>query len=478
MSPIPPHWPHQKDAFRFVRGLWSRHQNGAMLALPMGLGKTRPAIELAVDDGAREMLVACPLRVVPVWEQQLARYAPGHYHVLALDDRMGWTVQRKHQEALRILGWARERHKPVAILINYDGARPAPFGGWAANHPWDIVIADEIHRAKEPQGRTSLWLAKVGLMARRRLGLTGTPMPHLPIDIWAQFRFLNPYHLNPSYSQFKAEYAVMGGFFNKEIVGWRNLDQLRALFRELAFQADESVLELPSVLDETRSTVMGQEGARIYGEMEREMIAWISSDQQATAANAMVRLLRLAQITGGALEDETGERHTFDHAKEDLLSDLLLDLREPVVVFCRFKADLESVHRASKKAGLPSMELSGSKDELREWQLLTDPIVLAVQIQSGGVGVDLTRARVAIYFSLDFSLANYKQSRKRIHRPPQTRPCVFYHLVIRDSVDEYILRAIEARGDLIDSVLGDGDLAAEVITQLKKKGARQHVVTS
>ncbi|HXA25625.1 MAG TPA: DEAD/DEAH box helicase [Acetobacteraceae bacterium] len=476
MSPIPPRWPHQEEAFRFVRGLWSRQQNGAMLALAMGLGKSRVAAELAVDDGVKEMLVACPLRVVPTWEQQFARYAPGYFHVLALDDRAGYTVERKHKEAMRILSWGRERHKPVAIVINYDAARLAPFGSWAANRLWDMVIADELHRAKEPQGRTSLWLAKVGLMARRRLGLTGTPMPHLPIDFWAQFRFLNPFHLDRSYWRFKNEYAIMGGYFNKEIVGWRNLDGLRARFKELAFQVDESVLALPAVLDETRTTVMGKEGARIYGEMEREMIAWIGT-QQATAANALVRLLRLAQITGGALEDEGGTRHQIDTAKEDLLCELLMDLREPVVVFCRFRADLEAVHRASAKAGLASMELSGSKDELRAWQLASDPVVLAVQIQSGGVGVDLTRARVAIYYSLDFSLANYLQSRKRIHRPPQSRPCVFYHLVVADSIDAYILRAIEARRDLIDSVLGEGDLAGPVLEQLKKKGA-QHVVTS
>ena len=151
MTPaIPPAWKHQIEAFRFVRGLWSRKQNGVMLDMVMGTGKTRPAIELAVDDGVKEMLVACPLRVIPVWEQQLARYAPGYFHVLALDDRMDWSVRRKHQEAMRILSWGRERHKPVAILINYDSARLAPFGGWAAGRLWDLVIADECVPADSP----------------------------------------------------------------------------------------------------------------------------------------------------------------------------------------------------------------------------------------------------------------------------------------------------------------------------------------
>ena len=476
MTPVPPPWPHQEGAKAFIRGLWSRQQNGGMLAMVMGTGKTRPAIELAVDDGARELLVVCPLRVVQVWEQQLARWAPGHFQVLALDDRYGYTVERKYREALQLTSWSREHRKPIAILINYDSARLAPFGNWAAAHFWDLVIADEIHRVKEPTGRTSMWLAKVGLVARRRLGLTGTPMPHLPTDIWGQFRFLNPYHLEKSYSHFKGLYAKMGGYFNKEIVGWRDLDLLEARFRQLAFRVDDSVLDLPPVIDEIRTTTMSERGLRIYYEMENQMIAFIHAQAAATAANTLVRLLRLAQITGGSLEDELGNRHQIDTSKEQLLEELLTDLREPVVVFCRFKPDLEAIHRASRRAGLPSMELSGSKDELREWQLVTDPVVLAVQIQAGGVGVDLTRARVAIYYSLDFSLANYLQSRKRIHRPPQTRPCVFYHLQVADSIDGMILRAIERRRDLVDATLGEGDLAKSVIEELKQKGATHGVI--
>jgi SNF2 family DNA or RNA helicase len=470
MTPVPPRWRHQEEGFRFVRGLWSRHQNGAMLAMGMGTGKSRLATDLAVDDGARELLIVSPLRVVSVWEQQLARFAPGHFHTVALDDRKNWSVERKYREAMQLTTWCREHRKPIAILINYDSARLAPFGPWAASRPWDMVIADECHRSKEPQSRTAQWLAKLGLMARRRLGLTGTPMPHQPIDIWAQFRFLNPHHLPHSYWFFKNQYAIMGGYFNKQIVGWQNLDELKDLFRQLAFQVDDSVLDLPPILYETRTADMSPEGARIYGEMARELIAWIGS-RPATASNALVRLLRLAQITGGALEDEDGTRHQIDTTKETMLEELLTDLREPVVVFCRFRADLEAVHRASAKAGLASMELSGCRDELTEWQLLTDPIVLAVQIQAGGVGVDLSRARIAIYYSLDFSLANYLQSLKRIHRPPQSRPCVAYHLEIRHSIDEYIRKAIEARRALVGSVLGDDDLAGDVIAELKQKGA-------
>lgn len=468
----PPRWKHQQEGYEFIRSLFARKQYGGMLAMVMGTGKSRVACELATDEKAQQLLIVCPLRVVDVWRQQLHRFAPRYYFV-GLDESTG-SAQDKTREANRLYAWSRNVHHPVAICVNYDSGRMHPFGSWSATRPWDMVIADESHRLKEPRGRTSKWMAKLGLMARRRLALTGTPMPHQPIDIWAQFRFLNPYHLDNTFGEFKLRYAVMGGYFDKQVVEWRDLDDLERRFRELAFRVDDSVLDLPPEMDEIRSTDLDQRGQRVYRDMEEHMIAWIGDGKCVVPANAMVRLLRLQQLTGGTLKAEDGSEVQVDTAKEILLEELLNDLREPVVVFCRFRADLDAVHRAAERAGLESLELSGERDELKQWQGVSEAglgramvkregerstmpdvqaDVLAVQIQAGGEGVDLTRARVAIYYSLGFSLKDYLQSRARIRRPPQQRPCVFYHLQIRNSVDEYVLRAVQARRDLVDSVL-------------------------
>lgn len=457
----PPRWRHQQQAFDFICSLYARKQHGGMLAMVMGTGKTRVACELATEQKAQQLLILCPLRVIDVWRQQISKYAP-HYHFVGLDESAG-SGERKTREAMRYCAWSQTQHQRLALCINYDSARIKPFAGWAATRPWDMVIADESHRLKEPRGRTSQWIARVGLMAHRRLALTGTPMPHQPVDIWAQFRFLNPYHLDPTFMEFRLRYAVMGGYFDKQIVSWRNLDELEERFRALAFRVDDSVLDLPSQMDEIRSTDLNSYGQRIYRQMEEHMIAWIGeSESHAIAQNAMVRLLRLQQITGGTLKDENDNEILVDSAKELLLEELLEDLREPVVVFCRFRSDLRAVHRACAKAGQGSWELSGERDELIDWQAgAEDANVLAAQIQAGGVGVDLTRARVVIFYSIGFHLADYLQARKRIHRPPQQRPCVFYHLQVRNSIDEYVLRAVEARRDLVDSVL----------QELKTKGA-------
>jgi SNF2 family DNA or RNA helicase len=421
----------------------------------MGGGKSRVAIDLAVAFGLRLILILCPLRVVEVWRTQFQRHAPAQYEFLALDDRVN-SVQSKTRKAKEMLAWATAYNRSLVICVNYESARSEPFAHWALANAWPLIICDESHRIRSASGRTSRFAGGLTLRSRFRLALTGTPMAHQPIDIWGQFRFLDPTVLDPTFGSFKLRHAIMGGYFQKEIKGWKDLEDLNRKFYSIAFRVTDEVLDLPPELDQPLYTRLDAEGARVYREMEQNLIAWLGS-AEFVADNALVRLLRLQQITGGTLRDETGQEHQVDAAKERLLADFLEDLdpTEAVVVFAKFKSDLRAIHRAASKNSLTSGELSGEVDDLARWQRgeKDDPTILAVQIQAGGVGVDLTRARYAVYFSMGFSLTDYLQSRARVRRPPQTRPVTYYHLLVENSIDENVLRAVLARQDLIESVL-------------------------
>ena len=454
-----PAWAHQRQGREFAHQLWAKGFRGVLLAMIMGSGKTRLAIELIHDLDVRLALIVCPVRVVDVWRAQFAQYSAGAWEFAALDDRVG-SVRVKMARARDMYAWAKQRNQRLAVCINYESARLEPFASWALRIPWPVVVADECHRLKQPTGRTSHFMARLGLNARYRLGLTGTPMPHTPLDIWGPFRFLDRNILDPTYGSFKIRHALMGGYFHKEIKGWRDLDQLYEKFRSIAFQVDASVLDLPPSIDETVEADLTPEGARIYRDMEDDLVAWIRDMEgkgvAVTAANAMVRLMRLQQIAGGSLPDELGRATVVDTAKERLLEDFLADVgSEPVVVFAVYKADLAAIHRAAAANGLLSAEVSGSRDDLAAWKrgLAAGPTVLAVQMQSGAEGIDLTRARLGVYYSHGFSLVLYLQSRARILRPPQKRPVAFYHLQIRNSIDAYVLRAVLARQDLVEGVL-------------------------
>lgn len=445
-------WRHQREAVAFVQQLYRRGKRGAMIAAVMGTGKSAMTVYLCVEEGFQFILILCPLRVVQVWKPQFETHSGIPFLVVALDDTFS-NVKAKRDEAQRKINLAKVRGIPVVVVINYDSAWRTPFAEWALKQKWDLVVADEIHRCKAPGGKASRFLARLGKTARFRLGLSGTPMPHSPLDVYGYFRFIDATIFGWSYSRFRQHFAVMGGYQNRQVVDYDNLDELNRKFYSVAYACGKDVLDLPPEMHVTLTCQLGAEARRAYRSLKRNLMAELDAGE-VTVANALVKLLRLQQITGGYIRTDDGQDVQVDSAKMNLLRDVLEDIdpQEPVIVFCRFHRDLEAVNRVADETGRRSLELSGRMDELKQWQAGEAP-VLAVQIDSGGVGVDLTRARYSIYYSLGFSLGSYEQSLARIHRPGQTRPVEYIHLLAQDTVDEQVMAALARRSDVVNSVL-------------------------
>jgi SNF2 family DNA or RNA helicase len=223
----------------------------------------------------------------------------------------------------------------------------------------------------------------------------------------------------------------------------------------------DDVLDLPAQRDEDLIVELEPKARRIYRDLERDLIAEIDSGV-VTAGNALAKVLRLAQVTGGTVKVETiaGEdtvttkEEVVSTAKRDVLQDFIEGLAgEPVVVFCRFHSDLDAVHEAAASAGASSAEHSGRESELEAWQAQGGPQVLAAQIQAAGEVIDLTRSRLAVYYSLGYSLGQYIQSRARVRRPGSTRPITYYHLIAEGTVDEAIYAALAAREEVVGRVV-------------------------
>ncbi|MFZ5926316.1 MAG: SNF2-related protein [Acidobacteriota bacterium] len=417
-------------------------------------GKSLAAGMILLGLEARRTLVCCPLRVIQVWTAQFQRHLSTPMIVVALDEDAGSVAdkQRLAEEKLRL---AETTGVPFVAVINYDSVWREPFGIWAERQAWDLVVADESHKLKHPGGKASLYFKRLRGRARRRLALTGTPMPHSPLDVYAQFRFLDTSIFGPSFNAFKQKYAVMGGFQNKQVTSYKNLDELEALMRRVTFRVGKDILDLPPETHVTYRSTLSPECQAIYRSVEEDFIAEVEGGT-ITVANAMVALLRLQQITGGWVKTDDERYRRVDWSKQRLLEDTLEDIgaEEPVVVFCRFHADLDAVHEACASLSMTNLELSGRRDELARWQA-GEAQVLAVQISAGGVGVDLSRARYSVYYSLSFSLGEYDQALSRVHRPGQTRPVEHIHLVARHTVDEKIMRALERRAEVIQAILAE-----------------------
>lgn len=440
-------WEHQAAGYGFAK-----NKAGAMLAMGMGTGKSKVAVDLLVNRHARSILILCPVSVMGVWTREFEKHAPGWANVYLADKG---SATRKVANMILDQEACRRLNRPFVCVVNYETARQPAFARWALSQQWDAVIADESHRAKGHNTATGKFLGSLYSKANFRLCLTGTPMPHSPLDLFSQFRFLDPGIFGTSFHRFRDRYARTNPMFASKVEEWLNQDELQERMKLLAFHVGAEVLDLPPVMHEFRRCELSDEAQRIYTNLEEDLIADIGSGV-VTASNALVRLLRLQQITSGFAVDEDERDHIIDLAKERLLVDLLEDLptREPVVVFCRFKFDLDRVRDAAKKTGRRYGEVSGREKCLTEHATIPEGIdLLGVQIQSGGVGVDFTRAAYAIYYSIGFSLGDYDQSLARLHRPGQTRTTHYYHLMATGTVDQIVYAALEHRRNVVEAVL-------------------------
>ena len=442
----PPPWPHQRAAVDFAL-----QRRGTMLAAAMGTGKSRMATDHAEARGARRMLVLCPKSVVPVWPLEMGKYAQRRWMACILDSG---TCERKADELTGAVRAAGAEGRPLVVIVNYESAWRSPLARTIGASGFDIVVFDESHRLKAPGGKASRFARELAKRVPVRLALTGTPMPHSPLDVYAQFRAVDPAIFGTSYTAFRARYAVMGDRGGRQVVvGVQNTDEIERLMSRATYKVDADVLNLQEPVHVQRFCELGTAAARVYRDLERDLVADVEGGV-VTASNALVRLLRLRQVTGGHVRREDGTDVEIDSAKADTLADVLEDLpeREPVVVFGVFRKDLDQIRRVAEKQGRRVAELSGRVNELREWQQ-GGADVIAVQLQSGGVGVDLTRARYCIYWSVGYSLGDYMQSLARVQRPGQTRQVCYVHLIAQGTVDQAVYRALESRADVVESVL-------------------------
>jgi SNF2 family DNA or RNA helicase len=420
-------WGHQSAAAD-----WARGRAASMLALDMGTGKTLTAL-LSLDALAR------PVRVVDISSGPSAKRA----------ETLSYALSHAGGDTL------------IAV-VNYDSVWRGKLGTVIDGVRWGAIVLDESHRIKAPGGRASRWLARLAARCpmAKRLCLTGTPMPHSPLDLYGQFRFLDPRVFGTSFAKMRARYAVCDMRFPSKVKHWINQEELSSKLDEHSWRvtADE-VLDLPDAIHETISVELSANTLAFYRTLEKRMVAEIERGS-VTVSNALTHLLRLQQATSGYTVLDNGSQtvgaEQIDGVpdKRKALSDWLEDLPrdEPVVVFARFRCDLDQIRSAAEDAGRLYSEVSGTTKTLEEWQA-GKTSVIGVQVQSGGAGIDLSRSAYCVYYSVGFSLGDYEQSLARLRRPGQTRCVRYYHMVATKTVDEDVYAALKERRDVIDVVL-------------------------
>ena len=258
---------HQREAVAASMGVLAQRRGFALL-MEMGCGKTLAALEvvarLAEQGQVRRVLVVCPSAVVPVWSREVAQYMPAGFDVREL---LG--TRPKRLEALRCLA------DGIAV-INYESA-------WRLGRElvaWgpDMVIADESQRIKGHASKQTKGVTAIASHARYRLALSGTPVTNGPLDVFAQWRYLDPSIFGPSYYAFRATYAVMGGYEGKQVVGYRALERLTSKAHSIAYRVTKAeALDLPETTDVTIPVTLEPAERRAYTQLQRDSVTQFES---------------------------------------------------------------------------------------------------------------------------------------------------------------------------------------------------------
>ena len=470
----PKPWPHQKAGTD-----WLLAHKAAYLDVKMGGGKSRMIVDYLDAASAALVLVVCPKSVVEdVWPREFPKWSDRPWRVAA-STALGASTPIRLRRAEKMRAEATWEGDPFVFIVNYDSFRATSVQDWLRTVPWDVIVYDEAQNLKSPNGVTSKAAARMQKRASRVVAMSGTPLPHSPMDAFGQFRAIDPWVLGASWWAFRKRYGVLGGFKMKQVVAYQNQEEMTAKMATVMFSPDPGSIDLnlPDAQHVTVNVELSPKARRAYDALSKGLVEEINGGS-INAANGLVKLLRMQQLTSGLAVidkplDEDPDHVPTDHelaammmgevdveregvvvctAKQDAICDLVSGTSEPFVVFGQFRQDADATHAACEKAGVTCLELSGQRSELAAWKA-GEAQVLFVQIASGNAGIDLTRARYCAYLSTGFDMGKYLQSLARVHRPGQTRPVTYYHVRAANSVDYYVARALASREDLITATL-------------------------
>lgn len=407
----------------------------------------------------KKVLIVAPTSVCAVWEKEFAEYADFRYSVqVLLGDK------QKRLAALQSLDAYPFKALKVAV-INYesvwrDGIVEA-FEEWKP----DMIIADESQRIKDPQSHQSKGMHRLGDIARYKLILSGTPIQNNAADLFSQYRFLDQSVFGSSYYAFRGRYCIMGGFDRRQIIGYKNMDELIKKEHSIAYRVTkEDALDLPEQTFLNRYILMESKQRALYDQIRRDGFAELENGGQVTAPMVLTKLTRLQQFTGGFIQTDDGSRPelVFDgklKALEDILEDYVISARKKLVIFCRFRPEIDLISKSLTKKGIRFGSIYGDIDIrdrgpiVADFQTNPETMVFLAQIDTAGLGITLTAADTCVYYSVNFNYAAYSQSLSRIHRIGQRNACTYIHLIVENTIDDTVLKALAKKEDLAKTVV-------------------------
>jgi SNF2 family DNA or RNA helicase len=489
-------FPHQRAGVKFLAAA-----RRALLADEPGLGKTAQTIRALKElkDRGEDVfpaLIVCPNTLKKNWRREFGMWWPGvNVQVIS-----GSATQRRKQFAeenvdVYVINWESLRtHSRLASYGSVALARCVECGGHDEKvsenrcevHVRELnkidfkaVVADEIHRSKEPKSKQTRALWAATGKADIRFALTGTPIANNVLDLWPILHWLSPNEW-PSKTRWidRMVDTMLNAFGGMMVLGVKphmHDEFYAAINPRMRRMLKAKVLPwLPPVIKERRDVEMSTKQKKAYEQMRDVMIAQLEGGEALTAPSPLTQATRLLQFASSYamvdVDEFTGEiavKLSEPSCKVDALMDDIDagDFGDDSVAVCAVSRQLiELLSARLEKAKIPHGLITGAQTE-EERQKAIDDFQngrikwILFTAQAGGVGVTLTAARRLIMLQRPWSLVDYKQALDRVHRIGSE---IHDSIVITDyvtdgTIEERVIQVLDTKADNFEQIVRDKD---------------------
>lgn len=438
---------HQKEAIQKLV-----ENKKFILADSMGLGKTTSAIIASIEANSKKVLIICPATLKINWKREIENYS----------DKSVYIAEGKNFSS-----------DADYVIINYDIIKnfhdtKKKDESQVIDANFDLVIVDECHMIKNPTAQRTKLINDISKGVDRLWLLSGTPMTSRPIDYYNLLNLVD----SPTARNWMA-YVIrycQGYQFNAggrkiwNVTGASNLEELRdrtsgTILRRLK----EDVLDLPYKII---TPIYLRLKSKNYEEVMGEYYDWYdkNTDESKSLTVQFTKLTKVRQI----IADEKIS-HTIE------LAENIIEQDKKVIIFCNFT---NSLNKITEHFGKISVKLDGSmsnpnrQHSVDEFQNNEKVKVFVSNLKAGGVGITLTSAEAVIFNDISFVPSDMAQGEDRAYRYGQKSNVLVYYPIFENSVEAIIYDIVNAKKQVIATVMGDnqdnGDVAEEIMNKINE----------
>lgn len=469
---------HQIDGVRF--GL---NKKKFLLCDDQGLGKTKQIIDfvgcLEKTDTINKVLIVCGVNSLKYnWQSEISIHS----------DEKGWVLGTRFRKTTGKPYEGNTKNKledldnlPDCryIITNIETLRAGAekisktkyhfpiaekLQELCKNGTISVIAFDECHKSKEPTSLQSR--AMINVTAKYMVAMSGTPLMNNPLDLYFPMKWLG--YENHSFYQFKQHYCTLGGWGGSQVVGYKNLEEIRAMMDSIMLRRLKTeVLDLPEKIRKIEYVDMTSKQSQIYKEVYNGVMSELQKIKFSN--NPLSMMIRLRQATGwtGILSNTVQESAKMERMVE-LVHEIVAS-GQKAIIFSNWESMTE-VAKEKLKAYNPAYITGATKadermKEVERFQTDNKCKVIIGTIGAMGTGLTLTAAQNVIFLDSPWNMALKAQAEDRAHRIGTKGTVNIITLVCKNTIDERIEELVEKKGQIADALV-DGKISIDDINYL------------